>query len=257
MLDSLHQGSIEDALERSKTVSLAKIRKLAEQQAPALDVYELFTPADQIKIIAEIKRASPSRGDLADIVDPVALAREYERGGATAISVLTEERKFKGSLEDLRAVKAAVNIPVLRKDFIGIPYQVYEARAAGADLILLILASLDDDTVRSLYDLAHELGMAVLVEAHNTEEVLRAKALGAKMVGINARNLKTFHVDRGIYPELAALLPEETLKVAESGVIAVSDLAEYRAAGAHAALIGEGLVTGTDPADTLAQFLKV
>ncbi|MGB3414165.1 MAG: indole-3-glycerol phosphate synthase TrpC [Microbacteriaceae bacterium] len=257
MLSSLLEGSIEDALRRSESVSLEEIRLLAEAQTPALPVYQLLEPSEQIKIIAEIKRASPSRGDIATISDPVALAKDYERGGASAISVLTEERKFKGSLDDLKRVKASVNIPVLRKDFIGIPYQVYEARAAGADLILLIIACLDDAMLKELYELAHSLGMGVLVEAHDEEEIRRATVLGAKLVGINVRNLKTFEMDRSLYPKLADLLPEAAIKVAESGVLTAEDLAEYRRSGADLALIGEGLVTGNDPAATLQEFLKV
>ncbi len=150
-------------------------------------------------VIAEVKRRSPSKGDLADIPDPAALAAAYARGGAAAISVLTEERRFGGSLDDLRAVRAAVDVPVLRKDFIVTGYQLLEARAAGADLVLLIVAALDDDQLRRLHDEARELGLTVLVEVHDEAETERAVALGAELVGVNARNLKTLEVDDGTF----------------------------------------------------------
>ena len=150
-----------------------------------------------------MKRRSPSKGDLAEIADPAALARQYAAGGAAAISVLTEERRFGGSLDDLRAVRAAVDVPLLRKDFVVEPYQVLEARAAGADLVLLIVAALDDDLLRRLHDQARELGMTVLVEVHDEPETARAVELGAELVGVNARNLKTLDVDPDTFGRLA------------------------------------------------------
>ena len=154
-------------------------------------------------VIAEVKRRSPSKGDLAEIADPAVLARQYAAGGAAAISVLTEERRFGGSLDDLRAVRAAVDVPLLRKDFVVEPYQVLEARAAGADLVLLIVAALDDDLLRRLHDQARELGMTVLVEVHDEAETARAVDLGAELVGVNARNLKTLDVDPDTFGRLA------------------------------------------------------
>ena len=169
-------------------------------------------------MIAEVKRRSPSKGDLAEIPDPAALARLYAAGGAAAISVLTEERRFGGSLDDLRAVRAAVDTPLLRKDFVVEPYQVLEARAAGADLVLLIVAALDDDTLRRLHDLAGELGLTVLVEVHDEAETARAVDLGAELVGVNARNLKTLEVDPDTFGRLAPLVPDDRVLVAESGI---------------------------------------
>ena len=198
-------------------------------------------------VIAEVKRRSPSKGDLAEITDPAALARQYAAGGAAAISVLTEERRFSGSLDDLRAVRAAVDVPLLRKDFMVEPYQVLEARAAGADLVLLIVAALDDDTLRRLHDRARELGMAVLVEVHDEPETERAVALGAELLGVNARNLKTLEVDEDAFGRLAPLVPADRVLVAESGIGGPVDVKRYVAEGARAVLVGEALVKDGDP----------
>jgi indole-3-glycerol phosphate synthase len=198
-------------------------------------------------VIAEVKRRSPSKGALAEIADPAALATAYAAGGAAAISVLTEERRFGGSLDDLRAVRAAVDAPVLRKDFLVESYQVVEARAAGADLVLLIVAALDDDTLRRLHDEARELGLTVLVEVHDEAETERAVALGAELVGVNARNLKTLEIDQDTFGRLAPLVPDDRVKVAESGVFGPDDVARHVAEGARAVLVGEALVKDGDP----------
>ena len=216
----------------------------------------MLAPADQVKIIAEVKRASPSRGTLAEISDPAALAVSYEFGGASAISVLTEGRKFLGSLSDLEQVRSAVRIPVLRKDFIGLPYQVFEARAAGADMVLLIVAALDQTTLVSLHDLVRQLGMTALVETHSAEEVDRALAIGASLVGVNARDLSTFQLDQDLFGRLADRIPSGVVRVAESAVKTAADVAHYRAAGADIVLVGEALVTN-DPIRTLSEFLAV
>ncbi len=207
-------------------------------------------------MIAEVKRASPSRGDLADIPEPQALAAQYESGGASAVSVLTEQRKFKGSLEDLEAVRKAVSIPVLRKDFIGEEYQVLEARASGADLVLLIVAALPQQTLQRLYVMIRELGMTPLVEAHSAEEVARSVDLGAQLIGVNARDLTTFELDRELFGRVADQIPAGVVRVAESAVLGVEDVERYREAGADAVLVGEALVTG-DPVATLQSFLSV
>ena len=222
---------------------------------PALDVVSVLAPADRVKIIAEVKRASPSRGALADIPDPAALAVAYETGGASAISVLTEGRKFGGSLADLEAVRAVVSIPVLRKDFIAEPYQVFEARAAGADLVLLIAAALDQKLMVELHELIIELGMTALVETHNAVEVSRAVDLGAAVIGVNARDLSTFELDQDLFGSLADQIPSGVIRIAESAVKTAADVAHYRAAGADVVLIGEALVT-SDPVVTLREFLN-
>jgi indole-3-glycerol phosphate synthase len=257
LLADLVAGALEDAAERQLTVSLADVEAAAALQSPALDALSFLAPADHVKIIAEVKRASPSRGDLASIADPAALAARYAEGGASAISVLTEARKFKGSLADLEAVRASVAVPVLRKDFITTDYQVFEARAAGADLVLLIVAALDQPTLTRLHDLIVSLGMTPLVETHEAAEVSRAVDLGARLIGVNARNLSTFELDADLFGTLADRIPASTIKVAESAVQTVADVAHYRASGADVVLVGEALVTGENPVATLKEFLSV
>ncbi len=188
-----------------------------------------LAPRDTVHVIAEVKRASPSRGALADIADPVALARSYAAGGASAISVLTERRRFGGSLDDLRAVSAAVTVPTLRKDFIGEEYQLLEARAAGASIALLIVAALDQPTLARLHAFALELGLAALVEAHSADEVARAAGVGARMVGVNARDLDTFELDQALFGRLVGGIPGGTIRIAESAVKSPADVVRYRA----------------------------
>ncbi|RXZ69286.1 indole-3-glycerol phosphate synthase TrpC [Agromyces albus] len=256
MLSELTANAVADSLVRREARPLAEVEAAALVRPPALDALEALRPSSHVKVIAEIKRSSPSRGALATIGDPAALARSYELGGASAISVLTEGRKFGGSLDDLEAVRAAVALPILRKDFIATPYQVLEARAAGADLVLLIVAALDDRELRELYDLIIELGMTPLVETHSAEELDRAAALGARLIGVNARDLSTFELDRDLFGRLAARFPAGTIRVAESAVKSADDVAHYRAAGADVVLVGEALVTG-DPIANLSAFLAV
>jgi indole-3-glycerol phosphate synthase len=234
--------------------SLATVEADALARPAALDAVAALAPADRIKIIAEVKRASPSRGALADIADPAALAVSYETGGASAISVLTEGRRFAGSLADLEAVRDVVSIPILRKDFIADPYQVFEARAAGADLVLLIAAALDQQTMQELHDLINELGMTALIETHNGEEIGRAIDLGASVIGVNARDLSTFELDQDLFGSLADQIPTGVIRIAESAVKTAADVAHYRAAGADVVLVGEALVT-SDPIVTLREFL--
>jgi len=256
VLSELLAGAIADAEERRVHRPFADVEGAALDRPAALDALAALAPADHVKIIAEIKRASPSRGALADIVDPAALAASYEAGGASAISVLTEGRRFRGTLADLEQVRAAATIPVLRKDFIGTPYQVLEARAAGADLVLLIVAALDQATLLSLHDLIRDLGMTALVETHNGDEVNRALDIGASLVGVNARNLSTFTLDQDLFGSLADRIPSGVVRVAESAVKTAADVAHYRSAGADVVLVGEALVT-SDPIRTLSEFLAV
>ena len=224
---------------------------------PALDAEAALRAAPGIAVIAEVKRASPSKGALADIPDPAALATAYAAGGATAISVLTEERRFSGSLADLDAVRATVRIPVLRKDFMVEPYQLLEARAHGADLILLIVAALSDSQLIAMREQAQRLGMTALVEVHDAEETRRAVATGARVIGVNARNLKTLEVDPSAFARLRPLIPDEAVAVAESGIRGVADVKGYAAEGARAVLVGEALVIGGDPAGAVASFAGV
>lgn len=256
LLAELTAGSAQDAQARSEIVSLGEIERLATQAAPALSALDFLAPDDHIKVIAEVKRASPSRGDMAEIADPAQLAQVYETAGASAISVLTEQRRFKGSLDDLRAVRAQVSIPVLRKDFVSLPYQVFEARAAGADIVLLIVAALAQPLMGELYSLIGDLGMTALVEAHSAEEVDRAVDLGARLIGVNARDLNTFELDRDLFGTIADRMPAGTIRVAESAVRTVDDVKHYRSAGADVVLVGEALVT-SDARATLTSFLEI
>jgi indole-3-glycerol phosphate synthase len=257
VLDGLVAGALDDAARRREMRSLAQVESQAINTLPALDARAALQRADTVKVIAEVKRASPSRGILASIPDPALLARQYAQGGASAISVLTEERRFGGTLADLDAVRAAVNIPVLRKDFIAEPYQVFEARAAGADLVLLIVAALDDPTLHALHALILELGMTPLVETHDADEVRRAVDVGASVIGVNARDLSTFELDRDLFGRLVASIPDTTVRIAESAVSGVADVEHYRRAGADVVLVGEALVIGGDPVATLTEFLAV
>lgn len=256
LLADLTAGAVADARVRQEQRSLADVERDALAQPPALDAIEALAPADTVKIIAEIKRASPSRGHLAEIPDPVHQAQLYAEGGAAAISVLTEGRKFNGSLADLQAVSTAVTVPVLRKDFIASPYQVFEARAFGADMVLLIVAALEPAVLTELFSLIGELGMTALVETHSGDEVARAADLGAELIGVNARDLSTFELDRDLFGRLADKIPADAIKIAESAVRTPDDVAHYRAEGADVVLVGEALVTG-DPVATLQAFRGV
>jgi indole-3-glycerol phosphate synthase len=257
LLADLVAGALSDASDRRSAVSLAQVESAALERPAALDVLAALAPTERVKIIAEVKRSSPSRGALAEIRDPAALAESYELGGASAISVLTERRRFGGSLADLEAVRAAVSIPVLRKDFIADPYQVFEARAVGADLVLLIVAALEQAQLQALYDLIGQLGMTALVETHSGEEVSRALDIGASVVGVNARNLSTFELDQDLFGRLADSIPSGVIRIAESAVTSVADVAHYRSSGADVVLVGEALVTGGDPVATLREFRSV
>jgi indole-3-glycerol phosphate synthase len=254
MLEELYAGSVADAAERATELSVSQVEKVALAAAPARDALQFLAPADQVKILAEVKRASPSKGDMAEIPDPALLAGIYAENGASAISVLTEERKFKGSLADLRAVRAKVNVPLLRKDFIANEYQILEARAAGADIVLLIVAGLNQKDLLRLKKFTEELGMTAFVETHDAGELDRALEADTKLVGVNARDLSTFQTDRNLFGKLAHLIPAGVIKVAESAVRTADDVAHYRASGADVVLVGEALVTN-DPAAMLRSFL--
>lgn len=256
VLDDIVAGVRADLAEREAAVPLSDLRAaLADVDAPRDPMPHFRAPGSSV--IAEVKRKSPSKGALADIPDPADLARAYAAGGAAAISVLTEQRRFGGSLDDLRAVRAAVDVPVLRKDFIVTSYQLVEARAAGADLALLIVAALDDDELRRLHDEARELGLTVLVEAHDEAETERAVALGAELVGINARNLKTLEIDTDTFGRLAPLVPDDRVKVAESGIFSPTDVKRFVSEGARAVLVGEALVKDGDPRAAVAAMTGV
>ena len=256
MLKSLYAGALEDARTRQEHLSIAAVEELAMSAPPALDAMRFLGSGSTINVIAEIKRASPSKGHLAAIADPAELARVYEAAGASAISVLTEQRSFFGSLEDLDAVRAAVDIPILRKDFIANEYQVFEARAHGADIVLLIAAGLERVDLIRLKSLIESLGMCAFIETHNLEEVKFASSIDAALVGINARDLTTFETDRALFQQLVDELPQQCIKVAESAVRDTDDVRAYAVAGADCVLVGEALVTG-DAKALLESFVQI
>lgn len=244
----------ETVAERQRRVPLDDLKLTAERQDPALDPMPAFR-ADGVAVIAEVKRSSPSRGRLAEIADPAALAADYEAGGAACISVLTQGSRFGGSLADLSAVRAAVSVPVLRKDFIVSSYQLWEARASGADLALLIVAALTDNELTGLVDRARSIGLTPLVEVHTKDEVARAADAGADLVGVNARDLATFEVDRSTFAQVAPAIPAGVVRVAESGVRDPHDVLEYARNGADVVLVGESLVVGRDPRSAVADLV--
>ncbi|WP_153505113.1 indole-3-glycerol phosphate synthase TrpC [Cumulibacter manganitolerans] len=254
VLDDIIAGVREDVAARQAHVSLDELKRRCRAVPDALDAYSALN-RDGVAVIAEVKRASPSAGPLADIGDPAALAAEYEAGGARAISVLTEQRRFGGSLDDLAAVRKAVSIPVLRKDFVVSSYQVHEARAYGADIVLLIVAALNQDTLVGLRERVESLGMTALVEVHDEQEADRALQAGASVIGVNARNLKTLEVDRATFERIGPGLPSNVVKIAESGVRDARDLIAYAKAGADAVLVGQGLVTAGDPRQAVAALV--
>ncbi|MDQ4500927.1 indole-3-glycerol phosphate synthase TrpC [Sinomonas sp. ASV322] len=260
VLDDIIVGVREDLADRMRDLPLAAVRYAAAERPAALDAFTALGGADdprsELKVIAEVKRRSPSKGQLADIADPAQLAREYADGGASVISVLTERRRFNGSLADFDAVRSAVGIPLLRKDFMVDEYQFHEARAHGADLVLLIVAALDDFQLKDFLDLTHDLGMNALVETHTEDEVDRGLAAGARILGVNVRNLKTLDVDRAVFGRLADRIPAGPIVVAESGVRDADDVAEYAGLGANAVLVGEALVTHGSPRERIADFQR-
>ncbi|MBN2177126.1 MAG: indole-3-glycerol phosphate synthase TrpC [Demequinaceae bacterium] len=254
ILDGIIAGVLEDLEARQSKTPMDALKERASRQPEAKDVLRVLQ-CKEVAVIAEVKRSSPSRGDIADITDPAALATEYEAGGASVISVLTEERRFGGNLCDLDAVKAKVEIPLLRKDFIVTPYQVWEARAHGADMVLLIVAALEQMALESLVERVCSLGMTALVEVHAPDEVSRALDAGARIIGVNARNLQTLEVDRSTFSRVAPLIPEGIIKIAESGIRDGHDVVEYARLGADAVLVGEALVKDRDPRTAVAEMV--
>ena len=254
VLEDILRGVRLDVAARQAKLSLDEVRAAAKAAPTPLDGYRALR-APGVAVIAEVKRRSPSKGLLAEIASPGELARQYEAGGARVISVLTEERRFGGSLADLDQVRAAVHTPVLRKDFVISAYQVHEARAHGADLVLLIVAALEQNALIGLRERIESLGMTAIVEVHDEEEASRALDAGARVIGVNARSLKTLQVDRSVFERIAPGLPSEIVKVAESGVRGAHDLITYASAGADAVLVGEGLVTSGNPRQAVADLV--
>ena len=257
VLDDIIAGVLDDLKEREDRVPLSRVKEMEQAVPEAKDALGVLRNRDgAVKIISEVKRSSPSKGALADIPDPAALASMYEAGGASVVSVLTEQRRFHGSLADLDAVRAAVDIPILRKDFIVTPYQIHEARAHGADLVLLIVAALEQNALVSLLERTRSLGMEALVETHSRLEALRALDAGASIIGVNARNLKTLEVDRSTVEQVIDVIPQDVVAVAESGVAQAHDVFEYAKWGADAVLVGEALVTSGDPLSSIQDMVS-
>ena len=252
VLDSIIEGVREDLAARR--LSLAQIHQRMEQTAPALDAHT-FLMRDEMNVIAEVKRSSPSKGALASITDPASLAEQYQEAGAAAVSVLTERRRFGGSLEDLDAVRKRVTIPVLRKDFMVDEYQFFEARAHGADLVLLIVAALSKSQLQDFYELATELGMASVVEVHTAQELESAMDIEPRIIGVNSRNLKTLDVDSSAFADLIPRIPSDVIRVAESGIATRGDVEFAQKAGATAILVGETLVKSGNPISAMQELL--
>ena len=255
VLEEILAGVRADLADRQTRITLEDLQEKAGHLPSARPAESVLKHGDTVKVIAEVKRSSPSKGALAEIADPAGLAAEYESGGACVISVLTERQRFGGSLDDLTLVRNAVDVPVLRKDFVVTSYQVWEARAHGADAILLIVAALEQEALVSLVERVHSLGMSALVEVHDEEEVARAIDAGARVIGVNARNLHTLEVDRSTFARLAPRIPRGIVRVAESGVRGPHDVLEYARSGAHAVLVGESLVTGKNPRGAVADLV--
>lgn len=255
VLDDIIEGVQADLAVRMQLTELRALQQRVERMDLAQPAYAALAAPGGVKVIAEVKRSSPSKGALAAIVDPAGLASEYAAGGASVISVLTEQRRFGGSLADLDAVRLAVSTPLLRKDFVVSAYQLWESRAHGADVVLLIVAALDQQALVSLHERALSLGMTVLVEVHDEAELDRAIDAGAKVVGVNARNLRTLEVDRSTFARLAPRIPPGVVRVAESGVRGPHDVLEYGRHGADAVLVGESLVIGGSPRTAVADLV--
>ena len=255
VLESIIEGVLEDL--EMRAIPISQLRSQLDQAQDLRGALRaLKTPgADQIKIISEVKRASPSKGDLSEILQPAKLAEQYQDAGATVISVLTEARRFKGSIKDFIEVRNATTIPMLRKDFIVTEYQVLESRILGADLMLLIVAGLTQSQYIDFYQMSMELGMDILVEIHDEAELERALEVSPKIIGVNSRNLKTLEVDTRAFDALLPLIPTDVIKVAESGISEREEVAHVEALGADAILVGETLVRAGDPRAAISRLL--
>ena len=252
-LSQIIEGVLADVNNRLVPISI--LEKQLDQAPVLRDVYSTLSKKG-LSLIAEVKRSSPSKGALATISNPVELANSYQAGGAEIISILTEERRFKGSISDLVSVRSAVSIPVLRKDFIVTEFQVYESRIIGSDLLLLIVAGLSKSQLKDYFQLATGLGMQVLVEVHDLSEVELALEIDSKIIGVNCRNLKTLEIDKTAFDLILPRLPENVLKVAESGISTRDEVEKIESLGADAILVGETLVKSGNPVHTIKELLN-
>jgi indole-3-glycerol phosphate synthase len=255
MLDKIIAQKREEVEERKKAVTITYLQERIARQKPTLDL-ALALKGNQIRMIAEVKQASPSRGMLSPNFNPVELAQTYAEGGAAAISVLTEANYFMGNIEHLAAIKEVVDIPLLRKDFIFDLYQVYESRAYGADALLLITSILSQEQLKELVLLSHSLDLKCLVEVHNKSEVERAVLSEAEIIGINNRDLNTFTVDIATTRQLRPFIPQERIVVSESGIKSKRDIEKLGKWGVDAVLVGEALVTAGDVTTKMKELLS-
>jgi len=254
VLDDIVAGVRQDVKFREQLTPFMDLVDHIPEMPPALPVLDRLE-APGVALIAEVKRATPASGLLAEVPDVGDLAQQFQAGGASIVSVLTEERRYQGSLTDLNAVRRSVTVPVLRKDFIVNPYQIYESRAYGADMLVLIVAALPGSQLISFLEITEQLGMTALVEVYDADELRWALQAGAQVIGINARNLKTMEINRNLFAELAPLLPDNIIRVAKSGVRDLADYNDYVAAGADAIIVAEALMRTADPRTLTAEMV--
>jgi len=254
MLNRIIAQKREEVEQRKKSMPLSALQESIAQRKAPLD-FALALDGDHIRLIAEVKRSSPSRGVLCPDFKPVELAKSYAQGGAAAISVLTEANYFEGSIDYLAAIREEVRLPLLRKDFIFDPYQVYESSAYGADALLLIVAILNQEQLEELISLSHSLGLRCLVEVHNEDEVERALLSQAKIIGINNRDLDTFTIDINTTHRLRPLIPRQLIVVSESGISSRSDVEKLKGWGVNVVLVGEALVTASDIQNKMRELI--
>jgi len=256
ILDDIIENKAAEVKESKNSLPLELIMEQIKHALPSRNFFNAIKPDGHLKIISEVKRASPSKGVFRDDFDPVQIAKSYSSGGASAISVLTDEKYFKGSLTYLKNIREQVDTPLLRKDFIIDPYQVYQSRLFGADAVLLIVAALDQSTLKELLELTHTLQMNAVVEVHNGEELDRALDAGSRIIGINNRDLRTFDVDLNVSITLSKKVPGDSIVIAESGISSIEDIDRLRSEGVHVFLIGETFMKAPDPGQKLKDLIE-
>lgn len=256
ILDEIVENKAIEVKASKRNFPLDELKDQIKDALAARDFFEAINPKGELKIISEVKHASPSKGIFREDFDPVQIARSYSEGGASAISVLTDEKYFKGSLNYLKSIRENVETPLLRKDFIIDPYQVYEARLYGADALLLIVASLEQSLLSDLLELTHSLGMNAIVEVHDEAELDRALDAKSRIIGINNRDLKTFDVDLNVSINLSAKVGSDKIVIAESGIRSIDDIDNLRANGVHVFLIGETFMKAREPGRKLKELIE-
>ncbi|NIX59337.1 MAG: indole-3-glycerol phosphate synthase TrpC [candidate division Zixibacteria bacterium] len=256
ILDEIIENKKIEVAESKNTLTFEVLKQQIDEALPPRDFFDAINPKGQLKIISEVKHASPSKGVFREDFDPVKIAESYSSGGASAISVLTDEKYFKGSLQYLKNIRERVSTPLLRKDFIVDPYQVYEARFYGADALLLIVAALDQPLLVELLELTHSLEMNAIVEVHDQRELDRALSANSRIIGINNRDLRTFDVDLNVSVNLSARVPSDRIVIAESGIGSIDDIDRLRAHGVHVFLIGETFMKAPDPGQKLKELIE-